>query len=137
MYRDNKARGFEVLAFPANDFAQQEPGSDAEIKAFCSSRFSVSFPVFAKIVVKGNGKHPLYHALTTIWPYSRGIPGLPGTDFRSKLASHGIDVGPPHEVVWNFEKFLVDRTGHVVDRFAPDVPPDAKIINGAIQRALG
>jgi glutathione peroxidase len=87
--------------------------------------------------VKGHGKHPLYQTLTAAWPHSRGLPGVVGTDFRSKLVRHGIDVGPPGEVVWNFEKFLVDRTGHVVDRFAPDVAPDAPIVVEAIQRALG
>jgi glutathione peroxidase len=127
------ARGFEVLGFPANEFGSQEPGSNDEIKEFCSTKYQVSFPMFAKIVVKGPGQHPLYAALTTARPEARG---LPGSNFRQKLVEYGIQPGAPSEILWNFEKFLVDRHGNVVERFMPDVPPDADIVTSAIEREL-
>lgn len=133
LYEKYKDRGFEVLGFPANEFGAQEPGSDAEIKEFCSTTYGVSFPMFSKIVVKGAGQHPLYAALTSARPEARA---LPGSDFRQKLIGYGIQPGAPSEILWNFEKFLVDRRGNVVDRFAPDVPPDAEILVSAIEREL-
>jgi glutathione peroxidase len=133
LYRKYRERGLEVLAFPANEFGAQEPGTEEEIKTFCSSTYDVSFPMFAKIVVKGEGQHPLYATLTTEKPEARM---LPGTDFRGKLKGYGIDTGKPSEILWNFEKFLVDRKGNVVERFAPDVPPDAEVIISAIEREL-
>jgi glutathione peroxidase len=133
LYRQYKDRGFEVLAFPANEFGAQEPGTETEIKEFCSTKFDVSFPLFAKIVVKGEGQHPLYEKLTTAKPEAQK---LAGTDLRGKLAGYGIPLGKPNDVLWNFEKFLVDRKGEVVDRFTSDVPPDADILVKAIEREL-
>ena len=133
LYRKYRERGLEVLAFPANEFGHQEPGTEAEIKEFCSTNYEVSFPMFRKIVVKGEGLHPLYARLTAERPEARG---LNGGDFRTKLEGYGIKTGAPSEVLWNFEKFLVDRQGKVIDRFAPDVPPDAELIVSAIERAL-
>jgi len=128
------SRGFEVLGFPANEFGAQEPGSNAEIQQFCSATYGVKFPMFSKIVVKGPGQHPLYAALIRARPEARK---LPGTDFRQSLIGYGIQPGEPAEILWNFEKFLVDRQGNVVDRFSPDVPPDAPIVVSAIEQALG
>ena len=133
LYRRYRDRGLEILAFPANEFGAQEPGTEEEIKAFCSSSYDVSFPLFAKIVVKGEAQHPLYARLTKERPEART---LPGSDFRAKLIGYGIDLGGPSEVLWNFEKFLVDRKGNVIERFAPDVPPDADVLVSAIERAL-
>jgi glutathione peroxidase len=133
LYRGYHARGLEVLAFPANEFGGQEPGTEAEIKDFCQTTYDVTFPLFAKIVVKGAGQHPLYSALTHALPEART---LPGTDFRGKLIGYGIEPGGPGEILWNFEKFLLDRDGKVIERFAPDVPPDAPIVVEAIERAL-
>jgi glutathione peroxidase len=133
LHEKYRHRGFEVLGFPANEFGAQEPGSDAEIKEFCSTTYQVSFPMFSKIVVKGPGQHPLYAVLTTARPEART---LPGTDFRQALIGYGIQPGEPKEILWNFEKFLIDRAGNVLDRFAPDVPPDADILVSAIERAL-
>jgi glutathione peroxidase len=127
-------RGLVVLGFPANEFGAQEPGSNAEIQEFCSTSYGVRFPMFAKIVVKGPGQHPLYAALTSARPEART---LPGSDFRQKLIGYGIQPGKPDEILWNFEKFLVDRQGNVVERFSPDVPPDAPIVVSAIERLLG
>ncbi len=133
LYRTYRDRGLEVLAFPSNDFGAQEPGTEAEIKEFCTSTYDVSFPLFEKIVVKGAGQHPLYAQLTAEQPEARG---LPGSDFRAKLAGYGIVPATPSEVLWNFEKFLVGRDGKVIERFSPDVPPDAELITSSIERAL-
>jgi glutathione peroxidase len=134
LYRKYEPRGFEVLGFPANEFGAQEPGSNDEIQAFCMSKYAVTFPLFSKIVVKGPEQHPLYAALTEARPDARS---LPGTDFRKKLSDYGIELGGPAEITWNFEKFLVNRAGEVVERFSPDVPPDNELIVSAIERELG
>jgi glutathione peroxidase len=134
LYRAYHARGLEILAFPANEFGAQEPGTEAEIKEFCSTKYDVTFPLFAKIVVKGEGQHPLYASLTHERPAART---LPGADFRAKLIGYGITPGGPAEILWNFEKFLIDRAGNVVDRFSPEVPPDAPMLTAAIEQALG
>jgi glutathione peroxidase len=127
-------RGFAVLGFPANEFGAQEPGSNAEIQEFCTTNYGVRFPMFSKIVVKGAGQHPLYASLTSARPESRT---LDGSDFRQKLVGYGIQVGEPKEILWNFEKFLIDRRGNVIERFSPEVPPDASIVVSAIEQALG
>ena len=134
LYEKYRERGFEILGFPANEFGSQEPGTDAEIKDFCSTNYDVRFPIFSKIVVKGAGQHPLYAMLTDARPAARV---LPGSDLREKLIGYGVQTGEPKEILWNFEKFLVDRTGNVVDRFGPDVVPDAEIVVSAIERELG
>ena len=133
LYHRYEDRGLVVLGFPANDFAGQEPGSDAEIATFCSATFGVDFPMFAKIAVTGPDKHPLYKALTAEKPEART---LPGSDFRAALTGHGITPTEPPEVLWNFEKFLIGRDGTVLDRFSPDTPPEAEMIAEAIDKAL-
>jgi glutathione peroxidase len=96
------ARGFSVLGFPCNQFGRQEPGSAAEIGQFCSSNYAVSFPMFDKIDVNGDNAHPLYQ-------YLRGEKsGLLGSSIK-----------------WNFTKFLIDRSGKVVGRYAPTTTPEA------------
>jgi glutathione peroxidase len=134
LYRKYRERGLEVLGFPANEFGAQEPGTDAEIQEFCARSYDVSFPLFSKLVVKGEGQHPLYRALTSARPEART---LPGSDFRAKLLTYGIDTGAPNDVLWNFEKFLINREGEVIDRFAPDVKPSEELLVSAIERALG
>ncbi|HEX8203542.1 MAG TPA: glutathione peroxidase [Isosphaeraceae bacterium] len=114
LYEKYKARGFEVLAFPANEFGRQEPGTNQEIKDFCASRYDVTFPLFSKIVVKGQGIHPLYRFLTS-----------PETD--PKFAG---------DIPWNFTKFLVDRRGQVVARFEPKDTPESPKVTQAIEGAL-
>jgi glutathione peroxidase len=133
LYRRFHEQGFEILAFPANEFGAQEPGTEAEIKDFCSTQYDVTFPLFSKLVVKGPGQHPLYAALIEAQPSALS---LPGTDFRAKLRGYGVDVGAPQEITWNFEKFLLDRGGNVVARFAPDVTPDSELLVTAIEREL-
>jgi glutathione peroxidase len=96
-------KGFSVLGFPCNQFGAQEPGDEAEIASFCKLTYDVDFPMFAKVDVNGDKTHPLFKALKS------AAPGLLGSE----------------AVKWNFTKFLVDRNGNVVDRFAPTTKPDA------------
>jgi glutathione peroxidase len=111
IYEQYHDKGFEVLAFPANNFGQQEPGTNAEIKGFCLTKYSVSFPLFSKISVKGPDKHPLYHYLTEQSPF-------------------------PGEVEWNFQKYLVDRSGNVVGRFHHRTKPVSPEVVKEIERVL-
>jgi len=126
-------RGLSVLGFPANDFAQQEPGSNAEVLAFCTSNFGVSFPMFGKIAVTGESQHPLYAALTELAPPASSKAG---SDFRDKLAAYGHVPARESDVLWNFEKYLLDAEGEVVARFSPDVAPDDPMLIEAIETAL-
>ena len=112
VYQKYKDQGFEVLAFPANEFGKQEPGTDNQIKEFCATNYKVSFPLFSKIVVKGKGIHPLYAFLTS-----------ESTD--PKFA------GP---IGWNFAKFLVNRKGEVIARFEPSVRPESPEVTSAIEK---
>jgi glutathione peroxidase len=102
LYERFAARGFEVLGFPCNQFGKQEPGDAAQIGAFCEKNFGVTFPMFEKIDVKGPDAHALYRYLTN------EAPGLLGTK----------------AIKWNFTKFLVDRDGNVVKRYAPKTKPE-------------
>jgi glutathione peroxidase len=125
-------QGFSVLGFPANDFGAQEPGSNEEISEFCSTTYGVQFPLFSKIVVTGQDKHPLYAELTTALPEAEGDKA----SFRDNLKGYGMTPTEDPEVLWNFEKFLVSRDGEVIARFAPTVTPDDERITSAIERAL-
>jgi len=133
LYKKYQARGLVVLGFPANDFGAQEPGSNQEIVEFCQTRFAVDFPMFEKIAVKGAAQHPLYSELIAEQPLARSSSD--GT-LGAKLAEHGLSPQQPSDVMWNFEKFLVDRHGQVVDRFAPDVTPDQPELVSAIEAQL-
>ena len=119
LYENKRDRGFVIAAFPANDFKEQEPGSDEEIVAFCTSTYDVKFPIFSKISVRGQERHPLYRQLTASAPETIGEGPM-----RDRLKGHGIETGDRGEVLWNFEKFLIGRDGHVAARFAPDVTVD-------------
>jgi glutathione peroxidase len=133
VYEKYRARGLEILAFPANEFAGQEPGTDAEIKDFCQTQFGVKFPLFSKIVVKGAKQHPLYQYLTQLMPAAQVKPD---SVLKAKLKDKGLLTGGPSDITWNFEKFLVDRQGSVVARFAPDMAPDDRLITSAIEAQL-
>lgn len=113
VYEKYKDQGFVILGFPANNFGAQEPGTNAEIKTFCTRKYNVSFPMYAKISVKGSDQAPLYAYLT-----KETGPGITG------------------EIQWNFTKFLVDRNGKVVQRFEPEVTPDSKQVTEAIEKQL-
>jgi glutathione peroxidase len=109
LWRHYRDRGLVVLGFPSNDFGAQEPGSEAEIKTFCSTKFHVSFPMFAKVKVKGDGQSPVYRYLTA-------------------------DYGEPK---WNFHKYLVSREGKVIKAFPTSVPPEDPALRAAVEAALG
>ena len=112
LYEKLHGRGFEILGFPSNQFGAQEPGNEAEIAQFCELNYGVKFPLFAKIDVNGSDAAPLYQYL------KKAKPGLLGSE----------------AIKWNFTKFLVDRTGKVVERYAPNVEPQA--IAGDIEKLL-
>jgi len=114
LYMDHKDQGFVIIGFPANNFHSQEPGTDEEIKQFCSSKYSVTFPLMSKISVKGDDKAPLYKFLTEA-PTAGEFKG---------------------EITWNFNKFLVDRNGNVMARFASPTKPDDPKLVAALQSAL-
>ncbi len=116
LYRTYRSRGFEVLGFPSNQYGAQEPGTEAEIAAFCEKNFGVTFPLFAKIDVNGPNAHPLYRFLKKEKP---GIFGIVGAG----------------AIRWNFTKFLVDRQGNVVARYSP--AKDPKPLAPSIERLLG
>ncbi|MFO0774193.1 MAG: glutathione peroxidase [Nitrospiraceae bacterium] len=111
MYETYQEKGLEILAFPANNFGQQEPGTNAEIKTFCNTKYSLSFPLFSKISVKGSDKHPLYQYLTEQSPF-------------------------PGEVEWNFQKYLVDRSGKVIARYHHRTNPLSAQIVQDVEKAL-
>src|SRR5271165_2274122 len=112
-YEKYKDKGFVILGFPANNFGAQEPGTNEEIKTFCTRKYSVTFPMYAKISVKGDDQAPLYAYLT-----KETGPGMTG------------------DIKWNFTKFLVDRNGKVVQRFESAVTPDSKEVTSAIEKQL-
>ncbi|WP_337176368.1 glutathione peroxidase [Paludisphaera sp.] len=114
LYEKYKGQGLEVLAFPANEFGAQEPGTNEQIKEFCSTRYNVSFPLFSKIVVKGEGIDPLYAFLT----------------------SESTNPGHAGEIKWNFAKFLVGRDGEVIARFDPKTAPESEEVVSAVEKAL-
>ncbi len=132
LYEANRDKGFVICGFPANDFAAQEPGSNAEISAFCETSFGVKFPMYAKIAVTGEARHPLYEALVSSKPETTGDT----TELRKHLIEFGVTPTSAPEVLWNFEKFLVGRDGTVVRRFAPDVTPDDAVLHDAIEAEM-
>jgi glutathione peroxidase len=115
LYANFKDKGLVVLGFPCNQFGGQEPGTEGEIKTFCETKFGVTFPMFSKVDVNGAGRDPLYAFLTSE-PTSPDGPG---------------------DIRWNFAKFLVDRDGKVVARFAPTTPPASEEIVSAVEQQLG
>ena len=134
LFEHYEDRGLVVLGFPCNDFGAQEPGSEAEIADFCQRNYGVRFPMFEKVEVNREGRHPLYRELVQAQPQARQAEG---SQFADKLAQHGLTPKNPSDVMWNFEKFLVDREGKVIARFAPDVKPDDPALIDAIEAALG
>ena len=114
IYSRYKDRGLVVLGFPANNFGAQEPGTDQEIKTFCSTRYNVTFPMFSKISVKGPDQHPLYQYLTN-------------AATNPKFAG---------EIKWNFNKFLIDKQGNIAARFDSKDTPESETVVGAIEKAL-
>ena len=114
-HEEFSGRGFTVLGFPCNQFAGQEPGSDADVKAFCTTNYGTTFPMYSKIDVNGDGRAPLYAWLT----------------------AQATEPEGPGDIKWNFGKFLVGKDGRVLARFGPQVAPDAPEVREAIEKALG
>jgi len=139
IYTRFKDRGLVVCGFPANDFGSQEPGTNQEIYKFCSGTYFVDFPMFSKITVTGPDTHPLYQALIAAQPTAIGS-GRAGfrDNLNSYLNSHhnGATTNPEPGILWNFEKFLVDRSGKVIARFSPEIVPDDPIMVAAVESAL-
>jgi glutathione peroxidase len=133
LYNRFRGQGLVITGFPANDFKSQEPGTNEEIQSFCKLNYGVTFPLFSKITVIGAEKHPLYTALIAAQPHAGSSAETP---FREKLKGYGIDTLPEPEILWNFEKFLVGRSGQVVMRFSPDTQPDAPELIAAIEEQL-
>jgi glutathione peroxidase len=133
LYDQYEGKGFQVLAFPCNDFAGQEPGSPEEIQDFCQRNYGVRFPVFSKLHTNGPERHPLYQALIAAQPKAQAKEG---GQLLAKLAQHGLAPKNDSDIAWNFEKFLVGRDGTVIARFAPDVEPRDPALVGAIEHAL-
>ena len=114
LYEQYRGRGVEVLGFPCNQFAGQEPGTETQIKTFCETHYGVTFPLFAKLEVNGAARHPLYAFLT----------------------AQATQPDGPGDIQWNFAKFVVDKRGAVAARFSPTVTPSAAELTHAIDRAL-
>jgi len=130
-YEKYREQGLAVLGFPCNQFGEQEPGTEAEIKDFCVSNFGVKFPLFSKLDVNGSTRHPLYKSLIDAQPKS-----VPGGGLREKLAGYGRKPEKDSDILWNFEKFLITRKGEVVARFEPDIAADDPKLVQAIEKQL-
>ena len=124
-------QGFTVLGFPANNFGAQEPGTDDEIAQFCETNYHVTFPVFSKISVLGDDQHPLYTALTNTMPSAEGKEAM-----RDQFRGFGMTPTEVPDILWNFEKFVIGRDGHVAARFAPAVTPDDPALRAVIDEEL-
>jgi glutathione peroxidase len=133
VYETYRDQGLVVLGFPSNDFAGQEPGTEAEIKSFCETNFNVQFPMFGKVHANGPDRHPLYSSLIQAKPHATPKDG---GQLREKLGAKNLLPPGKTDITWNFEKFLVDRKGNVVGRFDPDVTPDDPKLVKAIEAAL-
>ena len=133
LYQKYQSKGLVVVGFPANNFGDQEPGSNPEIHEFCRTNYFVQFPLFEKISVKGENQHPLYKFLTESHPKTLNTNG---TVFEEKLKGYGIVRANPADVLWNFEKFLIDSTGKVVERFSPDTDPKDPTLVKTIESLL-
>ncbi|AFJ46691.1 glutathione peroxidase [Shimwellia blattae] len=133
LQKQYQSQGFAVLGFPCNQFLGQEPGSAEEIKTFCSTTYGVTFPMFSKIDVNGEHRHPLYQALIDAAPEAI-FPE--GSGFYERMASKGRAPAHPGDILWNFEKFLIGRGGQVIARFSPDMTPDNRHLIAALEMAL-
>ncbi|CCP03105.1 putative glutathione peroxidase [Erwinia amylovora Ea644] len=126
-------QGLTVMGFPCNAFLQQEPGSEAEIKTFCSTHYGVTFPMFSKINVNGPQRHPLYAQLIAARPAATAPEN---SVFAERMASKGRAPKQHGDVLWNFEKFLIARDGRVVERFSPDMAPNDPLLLACVEKAL-
>lgn len=134
MYKDLRDKGFEILDFPCNQFADQAPGTDDEIHEFCTLKFGTEFPQFAKIDVNGETADPLFSYLASEKPFSGFGKGLKNAALNKFAAANNKKYGDKTNIGWNFTKFLVDREGNVVSRFEPT--EDMGDVRKAVEAAL-
>ena len=124
LYKTYGKEGLVVIGFPCNQFNEQEPGTEEEIKSFCKLRFGVTFPLSQKIDVRGEEAHPLFKYLTDNTEYSGQGKGIKNKAFEALLkAKYGKDY-PDSSIKWNFTKFLIDRQGNIAGRYEPSVKPE-------------
>jgi glutathione peroxidase len=140
LYEKYKDKGFRILAFPSNDFGRQEPGNDKEIKSFCINKFAVSFNLFSKIKVLGPKQSPLYKYLQKCDLTPIGRTGVKTFLMRCVtgflLRVRGDTVPKPHEVKWNFHKFLIDKEGFPVARYSSEIEPDSPLLVDRLESEL-
>ena len=135
MYKDLRDKGFEILDFPCNQFANQAPGDENEIHQFCTLKFGTEFPQFAKIEVNGEGADPLFAYLATEKPFEGFGKGIKNAALNKFADMNNKKFGDKAYIKWNFTKFLVDRTGKVIARFEPTV--DMADVRKAVEELLG
>ncbi len=134
MYKELKDKGFEILDFPCNQFANQAPGSDDEIHSFCTVKFGTEFPQFAKLDVNGETADPLFAFLAVEKPFEGFGKGLKSAALKKFSDMNNKNFGDKAYIKWNFTKFLVDREGKVVSRFEPTA--DMKDVRAAVEAAV-
>ena len=134
MYRDFKGKGFEILDFPCNQFANQTPGDAEEIHSFCTLKFGADFPQFAKIDVNGDTADPLFVYLATEKPFAGFGKGLKNAALNTFSKANNKKFGDKTYIGWNFTKFLIDREGKVIARFEPTT--DMKEVRNAVEAIL-
>lgn len=134
MYKDLKDKGFEILDFPSNQFADQAPGSDDEIHQFCKMKFGTEFPQFSKIDVNGETADPLFAYLATEKPFEGFGKGLKNIALEKFSNMNNKKFGDKAYIKWNFTKFLIDREGKVISRFEPTV--DMADVRAAVEALL-
>ena len=134
MYKDLKDKGFEILDFPSNQFADQAPGSDDEIHEFCTMKFGTEFPQFSKIDVNGETASPLFSYLATEKPFEGFGKGLKNIALEKFSNMNNKKFGDKAYIKWNFTKFLIDREGKVISRFEPTV--DMADVRAAVEALL-
>lgn len=134
MYKDLKDKGFEILDFPCNQFANQAPDDDDKIHEFCTMKFGTEFPQFKKIDVNGDNAEPLFAYLATEKPFEGFGKGLKNAALNKFAASNNKTFGDKAYIKWNFTKFLIDRDGNVVRRFEPTI--DMKEVRAAVEEML-
>lgn len=135
MYKDLRDKGFEILDFPCNQFANQAPGSEEEIHEFCTMKFGADFPQFAKINVNGEEAHPLFAYLAGQKPFKGFGKGLKNSALKKFTDMNNKAFGDKAYIKWNFTKFLIDREGNVVSRFEPT--EDMADVRTAVEKMLG
>ncbi len=135
IHKKYREQGFSVLGFPANEFRAQEPGTNKEIQEFCQLNYDVTFPVFAKLAVKGPSQHPLYAFLTQHFQEAAKTGNWVRQSLR-KIFTSVSNTGVIGEITWNFEKFLINRKGEIVARFPPDVLPEDPVLIEVIESTL-